>query len=85
MKLPYVEALQHVEQHPEQKTMHNGYQRCTNVMGKFSIAQKPYTTPVLLIDDLADSRWTLAIASDLLLRNGSGVVYPFAIASTNLE
>ncbi|MBB1510838.1 RecQ family ATP-dependent DNA helicase [Tessaracoccus sp. MC1756] len=37
--------------------------------------------PVLLIDDLVDSRWTLTVAGRLLRRAGAGSVLPFALAS----
>lgn len=37
--------------------------------------------PVLLIDDLIDSRWTLTIAGRLLRRAGAGEVLPLALAS----
>ncbi|HEY5221438.1 MAG TPA: RecQ family ATP-dependent DNA helicase [Microbacteriaceae bacterium] len=36
--------------------------------------------PVLLIDDLADSRWTLTIAARALRNAGSGPVLPFTLA-----
>lgn len=36
--------------------------------------------PVLLVDDMVDSRWTLTIAAWLLLNNGSGPVWPLALA-----
>jgi ATP-dependent DNA helicase RecQ len=38
---------------------------------------------VLLVDDVVDSGWTLAIISALLLRAGSGAVFPLALASTS--
>lgn len=37
--------------------------------------------PVLLVDDLADSRWTLTVAGRLLLRAGAQGVLPFTLAS----
>jgi phosphoribosylpyrophosphate synthetase len=37
---------------------------------------------MLLVDDMVDSRWTMTIAAYLLLKNGSGPVYPLALAST---
>ena len=37
--------------------------------------------PVLLIDDLVDSRWTLTVAARALRRAGSGPVLPFVLAS----
>jgi ATP-dependent DNA helicase RecQ len=36
--------------------------------------------PVLLVDDLADSRWTLAVAGRALRRAGSGPVLPLVLA-----
>ncbi len=39
--------------------------------------------PVLLVDDAVDSRWTFTVIAALLLRAGSGPVYPFAIMSTS--
>jgi ATP-dependent DNA helicase RecQ len=38
------------------------------------------TAPILLIDDFADSRWTLTIASRELRRAGASAVLPFALA-----
>jgi ATP-dependent DNA helicase RecQ len=39
--------------------------------------------PVLLIDDMVDSGWTLTLAAVLLQRHGSGPVYPFALAKAS--
>ena len=36
--------------------------------------------PVLLVDDLVDSRWTLTVAGSLLREHGAGPVLPFALA-----
>ena len=36
--------------------------------------------PVLLVDDLVDSGWTMAIAARLLRRAGAPAVLPFALA-----
>ena len=36
--------------------------------------------PVLLVDDMVDSGWTLTLAAVLLQLHGSGPVYPFALA-----
>lgn len=37
------------------------------------------STPVLLIDDTADSRWTITVAAHLLQEAGSGPVLPFVL------
>ena len=43
------------------------------------------TGPVLLVDDVADSRWTLTMSAILLRQHGSGPVYPFALARASLR
>ena len=51
------------------------------------IAQPPILDPgpVLLVDDVADSRWTLTLAAVLLRLHGSGPVFPFALARASLR
>ena len=39
--------------------------------------------PVLLIDDMVDSRWTLTVLGFKLRQAGSGPVFPFALADTS--
>ncbi len=39
--------------------------------------------PVLLVDDMVDSRWTLTVAAWLLRSKGSGEVWPLALALTS--
>jgi ATP-dependent DNA helicase RecQ len=39
--------------------------------------------PVLLVDDVVDSGWTLTLATTLLRLHGSGPVYPFALAKAS--
>ena len=36
--------------------------------------------PVLLVDDIADSRWTLTVAARELRRAGASAVLPFTLA-----
>ena len=38
--------------------------------------------PVLLVDDLADSRWTVTVAGRALRRAGAASVLPFVLALT---
>ena len=45
------------------------------------IAQSP--GPVLLIDDVADTGWTLTMAARVLRRAGAVEVLPFALASVS--
>ncbi len=39
--------------------------------------------PVLLVDDLADTGWTLTMAARVVRASGAAAVLPFALASTN--
>ncbi|MFV2105930.1 DEAD/DEAH box helicase [Micromonospora sp. LOL_015] len=41
------------------------------------------TGPVLLVDDLVDTGWTLTAVARLLRRSGAPAVLPFALATTN--
>jgi ATP-dependent DNA helicase RecQ len=64
----------------------NSAYRLSGVWGAFSVgpalsaALNETRGPVLLVDDLADSRWTLTVATRLLRQAGSGDVLPFALA-----
>jgi ATP-dependent DNA helicase RecQ len=49
----------------------------------FGPAPKLPAVPVLLIDDVVDSGWTLTLTSVLLRLQGSGPVYPFALAKAS--
>lgn len=81
--LPVVHALEHRVQHPPQADMHNSYQQAFNLLDRFTVANPLAGESILLVDDVADSRWTLTVLGDLLQRHGAGIVYPFAIATTN--
>ena len=66
----------------QQKLMNNRFYQCNNLDGVFEIKGKIENKPVLLIDDIVDSYWTLTVISALLRKAGSGIVYPIALAST---
>jgi ATP-dependent DNA helicase RecQ len=84
LALPFYPLLIKTEARPEQKTRVNSAQQARNVDGSLAIAPefqgKVPPGPVLLVDDMVDSRWTLTIAAWLLLSNGSGPVWPLALA-----
>jgi ATP-dependent DNA helicase RecQ len=65
---------------PEQRTMENSAQQVRNVAGSLTLAGPPADAPVLLVDDLVDSRWTLTYAGHLLREAGVPAVHPFALA-----
>lgn len=82
MGLPYLPVLMKTDGRPEQKTMANSTQQARNLDG--SLALIPGTElppgPVLLIDDMVDSRWTLAVSAWLLRSAGCAEVFPVALA-----
>ena len=77
-----VESLRRVRQSPPQKTMENSFQQARNVIGAFQVVEHR-AGPVLLVDDVVDSRWTFTILGSQLRAAGSGPVYPVALADTS--
>ncbi len=83
MGLPFHRSLSKVEDRAEQKSMANSVQQARNVDGSLAVSQEPLPGgPVLLVDDMVDSRWTLTVAAWLLRSKGSGAVWPLALALT---
>jgi ATP-dependent DNA helicase RecQ len=84
LNLPFHLALEKTDDRPEQKTMANSSQQARNIDGSLAvnIGTLPIG-PVLLVDDMVDSRWTLTVAAWLLTANGDRLVYPLALASTS--
>ena len=82
LNLPFHPVLQKTDARPPQKEMANSSQQARNVDGSLRIHGNVPSGPVLLVDDMVDSKWTLTVAAYLLTSNGSGPVYPLALAST---
>ncbi|MBX3086425.1 MAG: RecQ family ATP-dependent DNA helicase [Anaerolineae bacterium] len=78
--LPFHAAIHKVTERPEQRTMQNSYQQANNVIEAFGVDNDLPADPVLLIDDLLDSGWTLTVIGVLLRKMGCAGVYPFALA-----
>ncbi|MEW5871790.1 MAG: RecQ family ATP-dependent DNA helicase [Chloroflexota bacterium] len=80
LKIPFYAALERVSDAPEQKTMQNSSMQARNVIGTLDVRGEILNEPVLLVDDILDSGWTLTMAGYLLRKHGSGLVYPFTLA-----
>jgi ATP-dependent DNA helicase RecQ len=78
--LPFYPVLRRCRPAAEQKTMQNSAMQARNVLGTVEVAGWAPGTPVLLVDDIVDSGWTLMMAGYLLRTHGSGTVYPFTLA-----
>ena len=86
LNLPYHAVIVKTDLRREQKEMENSVQQARNVDGSLAIQTGGRPMPrgaVLLVDDMVDSRWTLTIAAWLLRSNGSGEVFPLALALTS--
>ena len=84
--LPFVECIRKVRDTEPQKTRDNSFQQARNLLGAFAIDRAAIRPePVLLVDDMVDSRWTFTVAAASLRRAGSGPVYPFALADSSSE
>jgi ATP-dependent DNA helicase RecQ len=79
--LPFEPVLVKTDDRPEQKRMANSTQQARNVDGSLGLAAGELPgEPVLLVDDLVDSRWTLTVSAWLLRSNGCGEVWPLVLA-----
>jgi ATP-dependent DNA helicase RecQ len=83
--LPFEPVLVSTADRPEQKTMANSAQQARNVDGSLEIRGLVPEGPVLLVDDMVDSRWTLTVAAWLLRSHGSGEVWPLALAQAGAD
>jgi ATP-dependent DNA helicase RecQ len=81
--LPFHSVIEKADERPEQKTMANSTQQARNIDGSLVLNDQPIPRgPVLLIDDMVDSRWTLTVSAWLLRKSGSGEVWPMALSQT---
>ena len=85
LNLPFVNVVEKTRNNEPQKGRQNSFQQCINLDGVFAIQQSISDGPVLLIDDIVDSGWTLAVIAALLQKEGSGCVYPVALASSSVK
>ena len=81
LRMPYLQAVEKIRENEPQKEQQNRDHQCSNLDGVFRIAGEVPSGPVVLIDDVVDSGWTLAVVAALLLEAGSGPVFPAALAS----
>ncbi|MFF2631724.1 RecQ family ATP-dependent DNA helicase [Microbacterium sp. NPDC058021] len=80
-RMPFLGTLDLVDGGPIGAPGGNSAFRLAGVWERFSAAGLDVpAAPVLLVDDLVDSRWTLTIAARELRRAGAAAVLPFALA-----
>ena len=81
--IPFLPVIRKTRETEPQKSMENRFHQCHNLDGAFEV-QPAYgmDVPVLLVDDVVDSAWTLTLAAALLRQAGTPAVFPFALATT---
>lgn len=81
--VPFLPVIQKTRETEPQKRMENRFHQCHNLDGAFEVhLTDGDESPVLLIDDVVDSAWTLTLAAALLRQAGTSAVFPFALATT---
>ncbi len=80
--LPCEDVVAKIRDTEPQKTMQNSSQQYLNVQEAFEVRGAVPPGPVLLVDDIADSRWTLTVVGVELREAGAGPVFPFVLTDT---
>jgi ATP-dependent DNA helicase RecQ len=80
LRLPFHAVLRKIDERPAQKSMANSSKQALNLDDSLALDGPVLTSPVLLVDDMVDSRWTFTVSAWRLLEAGSGPVFPFALA-----
>ncbi len=82
--IPCFEAVQKIPGAVEQKSLNNGVKQEANVRNFTRVIDSHDIEGrnVLLVDDMTDSGWTLAVIASELLEAGASSVYPFTLSRT---
>ncbi|KJH67398.1 RecQ family ATP-dependent DNA helicase [Chromobacterium violaceum] len=81
--VPFLSVISKTRETAPQKNMENRFHQCHNLDGAFEVLPvHGMNAPVLLVDDVVDSAWTLTLAAALLRQAGTPAVFPFALATT---
>jgi ATP-dependent DNA helicase RecQ len=78
--LPFVDAVTRTEPRPPQSEMANAATQAANVRGAFAVADVPASAG-LLVDDIRQSGWTLAMVAGQMRRRGATAVHPLVLAT----
>ena len=82
--LPFVDCFAAGADAPAQDEMRNSVLQQRNAIARLALdGSRVRPGPVLLVDELVDSGWTMTVAGWLLRSRGSGPVLPFALAAAS--
>lgn len=83
LSLPFITSVRKARPTAPQKEMRNSFQQAHNLDAAFAVDRwRGLAGPVLLLDDMVDSRWTFTVIAALLRQAGSGPVFPLALSSS---
>ena len=80
LDLPFRVVLRRTRDHQEQKEMENSVYQARNVWESLVVNSCLPAGPLLLVDDIVDSRWTMTVAAYKLRSDGSDEVFPMALS-----
>ena len=83
LELPWCPVVVRREDRPAQELQRGATQQASNVRGAFAIAGDVPDGPCLLVDDLRQSGWTLAMVGGQLRRRGAGRVHPLVLSTAS--
>ncbi|MGX6447673.1 RecQ family ATP-dependent DNA helicase [Patulibacter sp. S7RM1-6] len=81
LELPWCPVVVRREDRPRQDGMRGAAQQAANVRGAFAVTGDVPDGPCLLLDDLRQSGWTLAMVGGQLRRRGAGPVHPLVLST----
>lgn len=81
LELPWCPVVARREERPGQALQRGAAQQAANVRGAFAVVDAVPDGPCLLVDDVRQSGWTLAMVGGQLRRRGSGPVHPLTLST----
>ena len=81
--LPFEPVVVQQRRTAAQGDMENSAQQVRNLWGAFAVEGPVRPEPVLLVDDVVGSRWTVTVVAHVLQEAGAGPVTPFALAKAS--
>jgi len=83
LNISFLECLKKSEA-PPQKDMENSSHQCANAYSSFKVKELvDIPNKIILIDDVVDSGWTIAVCGNYLGEAGCEFVFPFALADSS--
>ncbi|MDX8150927.1 RecQ family ATP-dependent DNA helicase [Patulibacter brassicae] len=82
LELPWAPVVVRREDRPPQAAQHGAAQQAANVRGAFAVEGTVPPGRALLVDDVRQSGWTLAMVGGQLRRRGADAVFPVVLSTS---